>query len=76
MPNNWFDYSKFETNGEFNLWFKAAKQGDAEAQYEVGFILYSTGDKQDGLEALKWFLKSAKKGFAEAQFMLGLNYTN
>ena len=53
---------------------KAAEQGDAKAQYELGWC-YSTGE--DGItksdaEAVKWYRKAAEQGHAVAQFKLGL----
>lgn len=55
----------------------AAAQGDAKAQYRVGFA-YSVGlgVAQDYAEALKWYRLSAAQGDADAQFDLGLFYAN
>lgn len=54
---------------------KAAEQGDAESQNEMGFI-YVTGKgvPQDFGEALRWYGLSADQEHAEAQFNLGLMY--
>ena len=57
-------------------WFrKAANQGDAEAQYEVG-LCYANGIGvvQDCVESVIWFRKSAEQGDAEAQVALGSCY--
>lgn len=54
---------------------KAAKQGDAEAQYQLGHCYYSgDGVEESHLEALKWFRKAAEQGFARAQCELGNCY--
>ena len=59
-------------------WFrKAADQGDAEAQYNIGNI-YSTGlgVEQDLKETFKWYQKAADQGHATAQFNVGVMYDN
>ena len=54
---------------------KAAEQGDAEAQNELGFIYVAgKGVPQDFGEALRWYGLSANQGHVEAQFNLGLMY--
>jgi TPR repeat protein len=56
---------------------KAAEQGDAEAQFNLGLIYNnSEGVPRDDVEALKWFLEAAEQGHAEAQFNLGRMYYN
>ncbi|MFP5501601.1 MAG: tetratricopeptide repeat protein [Candidatus Sericytochromatia bacterium] len=49
-----------------------AEQGDAEAQYQVGFRYY-LGDSgaQDFNAAEKWYTLAAEQGHTEAQFKLG-----
>jgi len=46
---------------------KAAEQGDAEAQYNLG-VRYANGEgvPEDYKEAVKWFRKAAEQGFAAA----------
>lgn len=53
----------------------AAKRGDVEAQYALGFI-YSEGYRvpQDYAIALKWYSKAAEHGYAPAQSKLGEMY--
>ena len=47
---------------------KAAKQGDAHAQYMLGeYCTYRQNDKR---EAIKWYRKAAEHGDAEAQYKL------
>ena len=50
-------------------WYrKAAEQGDADAQYNLG-ISYDRGEgvPQDYVEAVKWYRKAAEQGDADAQ---------
>ena len=56
---------------------KAAKQGNAEAQYSLG-LMYNNGDgvTQDYQEALKWYRLAAEQGHAPAQNNLGVMYIN
>ena len=48
-----------------------ADQGDAIAQYNVGFM-YDTGNgvPENDAEAVKWYRKAADQGLAKAQFNL------
>jgi len=50
----------------------AAKQGDAEAQFNLG-VMYHNGHgvSQDDKTAAKWFRLAAEQGDAAAQFNLG-----
>lgn len=59
-------------------WFKkAAEQGYAGAQYNLG-IMYAKGEgvSQSEAEAVKWFERAAEQGVAEAQCCLGYAYAN
>ena len=51
---------------------KAAEQGDAQAQYELGRC-YNAGDKvpKDNAIAAQWYAKAAEQGHTDAQFNLG-----
>ena len=53
-----------------------AEAGDAEEQYNLGFMLISrkVGSEKDFKEAAKWFRKSAEQGDANAQKELGVMY--
>lgn len=54
---------------------KAAKQGDAEAQLELGFMYhYGEGVTQDDRQAADWYLLAALQGNAKAQTSLGTMY--
>ena len=53
-------------------WFtKAAEQGHAEAQYNLG-VMYANGDHvvQEDVQAVKWFSMAAEQGDIEAQSAL------
>ena len=59
-------------------WYrKAAKQGDAMAQSNLG-AMYTEGYgvAQDYAEAAQWYRKAAEQGNAEAQYRLGLAYAS
>ncbi len=53
------------------LYRLADKQGNAEAQYELGDRKDYTGDYT---EAVKWYRKAAEQGHANAQYELGDHY--
>lgn len=54
---------------------KAAEQGDASAQYNLG-VCYANGKgvEQDKQEAVKWYRKAAEQGYAKSQCQLGFCY--
>ena len=53
----------------------AAEQGNAEAQFILGFCYYNgEGVKQDNAEAAEWWHKAAEQGNAHAQHNLGVCY--
>jgi TPR repeat protein len=56
-------------------WTPLAKQGNAVAQYFLGFM-YLNGDgvTQDYKSAAKWYRLAAEQGYAGAQFSLGYLY--
>ena len=51
-----------------------AQQGDAEAQFRVGFM-YCQGRKPQYSEAMRFFRMAAQKGHANAEFNLGQMYS-
>ena len=54
------------------FWYrKAAEQGYADAQYNLGFC-YCEGEgvSQDYTQAVYWLRKAAEQGNADAQFLL------
>lgn len=55
---------------------RAAERGDAESQFDLGFM-YSSGFgdfEEDDAEALKWYQRAAEQGLAQAQSRLGTAY--
>ena len=67
-----------QTPGTLNAAFeqkKAAEQGHAEAQFNLG-VCYETGDgvAKNSKEAVKWYRKAAEQGHANAQNNLGFCY--
>lgn len=59
----------------FKWFFKAAENGDAEAQYKLAQLYWNgLGVTEDFPEGLKWLKKSAENGYAEAQAGLGVLY--
>ena len=57
------------------LYQKAADQGDADAQFELGWH-YETGSgvEKDESEAVRWYQEAADQGHMGAQFELGWHY--
>jgi TPR repeat protein len=59
----------------YRLWSPLAEQGDAQAQYNVGWMCDNgKGVAQSTAEAVKWYEKSAAQNFAAAQTNLGVLY--
>ena len=69
------------TNGDYETalreWTPLAEQGDASAQYNLGFM-YDNGEgvPQDDATAVKWYTRAAEQGDASAQYNLGVMYYN
>ena len=56
---------------------KRAEQGDADAQFNLGWMyLNGEGITKDLKQAFYWYKKSAEQGYAKAQNNLGLMYIN
>ena len=63
------------TDVDVKTYRKAAEQGDAKAQFNLGDCYYfGKGIKKDYNEAVQWFRKAAEQGHASAQFILGHCY--
>ena len=61
----------------FKDWKPLAEQGDAAAQYNLGYM-YNNGKgvPQNYTQALYWYKKAAEQGYANAQYNLGYMYNN
>ena len=60
------------------VWYrKAAEQGNADAQYSLGYCYRNGyGVSQDNNQAVYWYRKAAEQGNAYAQYYLGVCYYN
>ena len=69
---------KDATNKEALRWFhKAADEGDAQAQLNLGFVyMNGHGVAQSDKEAARWWLKSAEQGNSMAQNNVGLMFSS
>lgn len=54
--------------------YKLANEGDAVAQYNLGYYFYMGQGVESYTEAVKWYRKSAEQGNASAQYNLGYCY--
>ena len=59
----------------FQKTLQAAKQGNVDAQYNLG-VMYAIGQDvpQDDAQAVQWYQKAAEQGDAKAQYNLGVMY--
>jgi TPR repeat protein len=79
---SWFNKAvEFYNQGNYVeavKWFrKAAEQGHAIAQYNLGNCYDNGwGVTQNYAEAVKWYRKAAEQGLAQAQYNLGICYEN
>ena len=63
--------------GNFQEYKASAEQGDAEAQFNLGWCYDDgRGVAKDYAEAVKWYRQAAEQGHAEAQYNLGCGYAN
>ena len=68
-------YERKDYKEAVRLFRPAAEQGDAFAQYNLGWMYdKGKGVPQDDKEAVKWYRLSAEQGNAEAQLNLGFMY--
>ena len=64
-----YNLKKFEEKLEL------AKQGDADAQYSIGYMYEKgKGVKENHSESLGWYLKAAEQGLEKAQYKVGRSY--
>jgi TPR repeat protein len=73
--DGWIAYSSGNYKKAFEEWLPYAKQGDAQAQYNLaGLYVNGYGVDLDDKKAFEWYQKSAQQGFAKAQFNIGAMY--
>ena len=60
---------------DFQKTLQAAKQGNVDAQYNLG-VMYAIGQDvpQDDAQAVQWYRQTAEQGDAQAQVLLGIAY--
>jgi hypothetical protein len=64
-------------DGALAAYRRAAEQGHAKAQNDVGaMLLHGLGAAADPAAAVPWYRKAAEQGLAEAQFNLAARYLN
>ena len=63
--------------GRFQEYKASAEQGDAEAQFNLGYYYdEGRGVAKDKVKAVKWYREAAEQNYAPAQFNLGCCYDN
>ena len=68
-----FEADEYDTARQ--LLMPLAKQGNAKAQYSIGWLyLHGHGVEKSNVEALDWFKKAASQGEERAMFKLGFMY--
>lgn len=68
-------YERGDYSGAFRLWRPLAEAGNAEAQYNIGYMYdYGEGLPVDDQQAIYWFTAAAEQGHMTAQFNLGAMY--
>lgn len=75
VPSNaWGDQGKNQST-DFISYSKAAKQGDADAQFQLGEMYRDgRGVPRDYAAAIAWYRKAAQQGNVDGQFGLGSMY--
>ena len=71
--NDFYDAENYEQAFEWSM--KAAKQGDAEAQNQIGMMYHNgIGTTLNYEKAFEWLLKAAEQGYSTAQYNVALMY--
>lgn len=59
------------------IYIKAAEEGNAEAQFDIGYAYFNgEGIQRDYTSAAMWFKRAARQNFAKAQYNLAYCYMN
>lgn len=64
------------TQEDIATWMEQAKNGDPEAEFNLGeaYLKGEGGLDKDEKEAAKWYQKSADQGYVDAEFAMGFVY--
>ncbi|MBT5519105.1 MAG: sel1 repeat family protein [Rhodobiaceae bacterium] len=75
FDRGWAAYTKGDYPQAVKWFRKAAEQGNAFAQFNLG-VMYAKGEgvPQNDAQALKWYRKATEQGYAGAQYNLGFMY--
>ena len=75
FDRGWAAYTKGDYPQAVKWFRKAAEQGEASAQNNLG-AMYAKGEgvPQNDAQALKWYRKATEQGYAGAQYNLGFMY--
>ena len=69
-------YERGDYSTALREWRPLAEQGEAQAQYRLGFLYqFGQGVPQDYERAVMWYRKAADQGYANGQFYLGFMYS-
>jgi TPR repeat protein len=73
----WAAYSRGDYATALSLWRSLADQGDANAQYTLGYM-YDNGEgvPENDVEAVRWYRLAAGQGLPSAQTEMGFMYAN
>jgi hypothetical protein len=75
LEDGYAAYNSGDYPAALQLFWKNASQGNAEAQYNMGFLYENgRGPATDYREAFRWYQLSAAQGYAAAQTRLGYLY--
>ena len=71
-----FGFGEPRNDGQAAVWFrKAADQGSADAQLELGWLYdEGSGMQRDHTKAMMWYRRAAEQGLASAQYQLADSY--
>ena len=75
LPQKVLAVSSDEGITSFHLYQQKAKQGDADAQFNLALLYHhGAGTKHDHRNAIYWYIKAAQQGHVQAQYKLGSLY--
>jgi len=75
--DGWLAFDAGDYGRTFEIWSALAEEGDAEAQYLVGYLYDDgLGVPHDLSEAARWYRMAAEQNHAYAQYNLGILYAD